>query len=77
MIFAGFEPPHFLAALCVQRVQIRVPTPDKDRAIGERRRSVNHIAGFELPFQRASRGIQRIDIGIAGTEINRTADDNR
>jgi hypothetical protein len=37
---------------------------------------VNHVSGLELPFQRASRGLQRVDMGITGTEINRIVGDN-
>ena len=62
---------HFsFPAVGVQRVEVAVPAADKQRAVGDRRRGVNDVAGLELPGQLAGRGVQRIDVAIAAAEVN-------
>jgi len=38
------------------------PTPDVQHAVGDGRRGVHHVAGAELPLQRAAPRVERVDV---------------
>src|SRR5439155_156705 len=38
---------------------------------------MNHIAGFEFPFQTAGSGVQRVNVAIAAAKIGLTAGNDR
>src|SRR5690242_21266559 len=65
------ETPFLFPALCINGVEITVPTTDKNCVVRESRRGVDHIAGFELPVQFPTIGINTIDKSVAASEINR------
>src|SRR5689334_15105493 len=58
-------------------VEITVPAPCVDRAIGISRRGMDNVAGLEFPFQRAGPGVDRIDISVSASEVYRFLGYNR
>jgi hypothetical protein len=70
-IFAAMETPFLFAGLRINGVKITVPTAHKHHAVYKCGRSVHDIVRFEFPAQIASRRIQRIEIAIAASKINR------
>src|SRR5579872_7636700 len=70
VVFARFVPPLFLTCHCIESVEGAIEAPDEQRAIGDRRRGVHHVASLEFPFHETGRNVQRINISVAAAEVN-------
>src|SRR5512133_2249615 len=69
-VFSGFEAPGQLSGGGIQRIEITVPTPYVKFAIDDGGRRVYDVTSLELPLERATDGIEGIDITVTAAEVH-------
>src|ERR1700677_3391639 len=69
-IFSRLETPLLFPACGVNGVEIAVPAAYEESASGDCGRSVDHVAGMELPPDATRGRVKGVDIPVAAAEID-------
>src|ERR1700741_628058 len=72
VVLAAFEAPLLFPTAGINCIEIRVPAADEERAVGQGRRSMDHVAGGKHPPQRSGLVIELVNIPTAAAEIDKT-----
>lgn len=66
---AGLEAPFWLPGVRIERVEVRVPTADGERAVGDGGRGMDDVAGTEASLEEAIPDVQCVHVVVTTAEI--------